>query len=165
MNRGAMKRQPNDELYMSRALAEARRAARGGEVPVGAVVVREGLVIARGANRPIRACDPTAHAEIVALRRAGRNLGNYRLADCELVVTLEPCAMCLGAIVQARIKRLVYGAADPKSGAVRSVMRFPFRKLNHRPEIAAGVMAEESSVLLREFFKARRRGGSSPRRS
>jgi len=149
----------DDAGFMKRALAEAAKAAAGGEVPVGAVVVRGGRVITRGSNRPIRLSDPTAHAEIVALRRAARRLGNYRLPDCDLYVTVEPCAMCLGAIVQARVRRLVYGAPDPKAGAVASVLTFPFADLNHRPEIVAGVLAEESAKLLRAFFRARRTKG------
>jgi tRNA(adenine34) deaminase len=147
----------DDARFMTLALRRAARAAAAGEVPVGAVVVRGGRVIAGGANRPIRAADPTAHAEIVALRRAARKVGNYRLPDCELYVTVEPCAMCLGAIVQARVRRLVYGAPDPKAGAVASVMTFPFADLNHRPEVVGGVMAAESAALLRGFFCDRRR--------
>jgi tRNA(Arg) A34 adenosine deaminase TadA len=149
----------DDAAFMRQALRSAERAARAGEVPVGAVVVRAGRVIARGANRPVRSSDPTAHAEIVALRRAAKKAGNYRLPDCDLYVTVEPCAMCLGAIVQARVRRLVYGAPDPKAGAVRSVMAFPFDRLNHRPEIAGGVLAEDSAALLRAFFQARRKTG------
>jgi tRNA(adenine34) deaminase len=149
----------DDTDFMAQALRSAERAGRAGEVPVGAVVVRAGRVIARGANRPVRSSDPTAHAEIVALRRAARTAGNYRLPDCDLYVTVEPCAMCLGAIVQARVRRLVYGAADPKAGAVRSVMAFPFDRLNHRPEIVGGVLAEEAAALLRAFFRARRKSG------
>ena len=147
----------DDRRFMAAALAEAAKAAAAGEVPVGAVVVRGGEVIARGRNRPIKTADPTAHAEVVALRRAARKAGNYRLADCDLYVTVEPCAMCLGALVQARVRRLVFGAADPKAGAVSSVMAFPFDRLNHRPEVVAGVLAEESAALLRAFFRARRR--------
>lgn len=146
----------DDAGFMRFALAEAAKAAAAGEVPIGAVVVREGKVFARGANRPIAASDPTAHAEIVALRRAARKRGNYRLPDCDLFVTVEPCAMCLGAVVQARVRRLVFGAPDPKAGAVSSTMRFPFERLNHRPEIRAGVLADESAALLRDFFGARR---------
>lgn len=142
---------------MNAALVEAAKAAAEGEVPVGAVVVRDGKVIARGHNRPIKTSDPTAHAEVVALRRAARKAGNYRLADCDLYVTVEPCAMCLGALVQARVRRLVFGASDPKAGAVSSVMAFPFDRLNHRPEVVAGVLAEESAALLRAFFGARRK--------
>jgi tRNA(adenine34) deaminase len=146
----------DDIGFMKAALAEAAKAAARGEVPVGAVVVRDGRIVARGSNRPIAASDPTAHAEIVALRRAARKAGNYRLPDCDLYVTVEPCAMCLGAVVQARIRRVVFGATDPKAGAVSSVMRFPFERLNHRPEIAAGVLAVESAALLRGFFRSRR---------
>ncbi|MCJ7486162.1 MAG: tRNA adenosine(34) deaminase TadA [Candidatus Aminicenantes bacterium] len=128
-----------------------------GEVPIGAVVVREGRVIARGSNRPVKSTDPTAHAEIVALRKAARKAGNYRLPDCDLYVTVEPCAMCLGAIVQARIRRLVFGALDPKAGAVSSIMKFPFERTNHRPEVLGGVLADECAKLLRDFFRARRK--------
>jgi tRNA(adenine34) deaminase len=147
----------DDRGFMNAALVEAAKAAAEGEVPVGAVVVRDGKVIARGHNRPIKTSDPTAHAEVVALRRAARKAGNYRLADCDLYVTVEPCAMCLGALVQARVRRLVFGASDPKAGAVSSVMAFPFDRLNHRPEVVAGVLAEESAALLRAFFGARRK--------
>jgi tRNA(adenine34) deaminase len=152
--------QPQDERrFMKAALREAAKAAKRGEVPVGAVIVRNGRIVARGSNRPVATSDPTAHAEVVALRRAGRKEGNYRLMDCDLYVTVEPCAMCLGAAVQARLRRIVYGAADPKAGAVASVMEFPFRKLNHRPEVAGGVMAGECASLLREFFRRRRAPG------
>jgi tRNA(adenine34) deaminase len=147
----------DDARFMKAALAEAAKAAGRGEVPVGAVVVRAGRIVARGSNRPVAASDPTAHAEIVALRRAARQARNYRLPDCDLYVTVEPCAMCLGAIVQARIRRLVFGAADPKAGALGSVMSFPFDKLNHRPEIAGGVLAGGSAGLLKGFFRARRK--------
>ena len=149
----------DDIAFMRAALREAARAAGRGEVPVGAVVVRGGRVVARGSNRPVRASDPTAHAEIVALRRAAARAGNYRLPDCDLYVTVEPCAMCLGAVVQARLRRLVYGAPDPKAGAVASVMGFPFERLNHRPAILGGVLADESARLLREFFRTRRNEG------
>ena len=147
----------DDAGFMRAALAEAGKAAARGEVPVGAVVVRQGRIVARGANRPIASSDPTAHAEIVALRKAAKKSGNYRLPGCELYVTVEPCAMCLGAIVQARVRRLVYGAPDPKAGAVSSTMRFPFGRLNHRPEVLSGVLAGESAALLRDFFRARRK--------
>ena len=141
---------------MREALAEAAKAAARGEVPVGAVLVKDGRVIARGFNRPIGAHDPTAHAEIVALRRAAKRLGNYRLTGVDLYVTVEPCAMCLGAAVQARLRRVVFGAPDPKAGAVSSTMTFPFERLNHRPEIAGGILAAASAGLLREFFRRRR---------
>ena len=142
---------------MAEALRLAARAAAAGEVPVGAVVVRDGAIVGRGANRPVASSDPTAHAEIVALRRAARRAANYRLPDCDLFVTVEPCAMCLGAAVQARVRRIVYGADDPKAGAVSSVLRFPFERLNHRPEIVGGVLAEEAAALMRDFFRARRK--------
>jgi tRNA(adenine34) deaminase len=147
----------DDAGFMRKALAEAARAAARGEVPVGAVVVRQGRIVARGANRPIASSDPTAHAEIVALRKAAKKAGNYRLPDCDLYVTVEPCAMCLGAIVQARGRRVVYGATDPKAGAVSSTMRFPFGRLNHKPAVVGGVLAGESAALLRDFFRARRK--------
>ncbi len=146
----------DDRFFMSHAIAEARKAADRHEVPVGAIVVKDGHIVGRGRNRPISKRDPTAHAEVVALRAAARKLGNYRLTGCDLYVTLEPCAMCLGAVVQARIRRLVYGAPDPKSGAVRSIMRFPFRKLNHRPAISAGFMADECAAILKVFFRSKR---------
>jgi len=150
----------DDAYFMKKALAEARKAGDRGEVPVGAVVVKDGRILSRGYNRPISANDPTVHAEIVALRKAARKTKNYRLNGCQLYVTLEPCAMCLGAAVQARIERLVYGAADPKSGAVVSVMRFPFRKLNHRPSILGGILADDGARLLGEFFKRRRKASA-----
>lgn len=146
----------DDTKLMRAALAEAAKAGKRGEVPIGAVVVRDGRIVARGSNRPVGSSDPTAHAEIVALRQAAKKTGNYRLPDCELFVTVEPCAMCLGAAVQARVRRLVFGAPDPKAGAVSSTMAFPFARLNHRPEIVAGVLAGDSAALLRGFFRARR---------
>lgn len=142
---------------MTAALAEAAKALLAGEVPVGAVVVAGERILARGRNRMIGRSDPTAHAEVDAIRRAARRAGNYRLAGCDLYVTIEPCAMCVGAAVQARIRRLVYGAADPKAGAVRSVVAFPFDKLNHRIETKGGVRSEDCGRLLRNFFKARRK--------
>ncbi|MHB1021229.1 MAG: tRNA adenosine(34) deaminase TadA [Acidobacteriaceae bacterium] len=145
------------EDYLHAAIAEARFAEMEGEVPVGAVVVKNGEIIARGQNRVLRDNDPAAHAEIVALRAAGNALGNYRLEGCELYVTLEPCSMCAGAIVHSRLARLVYGATDPKAGAcgsVLSVINHP--QLNHRLEVVSGVLAEECSHLLREFFRVRR---------
>jgi tRNA(adenine34) deaminase len=155
---GMSTRCKDDDLrFMAAAVAEAGRALARGEVPVGAIVVEEGRILSRGSNRPVRTSDPTAHAEIVALRRAARKKGNYRLKGCDLYVTVEPCAMCLGAIVHARIRRLVYGTTDGKAGAVRSVMVFPFEKLNHRPEIREGVRAVECRRLLRDFFEGRRK--------
>jgi tRNA(adenine34) deaminase len=146
-----------DREFMEAALGEARAAGARGEVPVGAVVVVEGRIVARAGNRTIADCDPTAHAEMVALREAAAAIGNYRLGNATMYVTIEPCAMCAGAMIQARVSRLVYGADDPKAGAVRScfsVLDHP--KLNHRVEMKAGVMQEESAALLREFFAARR---------
>jgi len=135
----------------------ARAAGARGEVPVGALVVRDGLVIGRGGNAPIAASDPTAHAEIAALREAGRALGNYRLPGCELYVTIEPCAMCAGAILHARIARVVFGARDPKTGACGSVIDlFAEPRLNHHAEVVAGVRAEACGALLSDFFAARR---------
>lgn len=149
--------QATDEKYMGMALEAAREAERAGEVPVGAVVVLGNEVIARGANRTITDCDPTAHAEIVALRIAAQAVGNYRLSGATLYVTIEPCAMCAGAMVQARFARLVYGADDPKAGAVRSVFSVANHpQLNHRVEIASGILAEECSAVLQAFFAARR---------
>ena len=147
----------NDTIFMKAALREAGKAAATGEVPVGAVVVRDGRIVARGHNKPIESSDPTAHAEIVALRKAARTSGNYRLPDCDLYVTVEPCAMCVGALVQARVQRLVFGALDPKAGAVSSIMTFPFEQANHRPEIVGGILADECAKLLRDFFRARRK--------
>ncbi len=149
----------SDEHYMRLALDQARRAERDGEVPIGAVLVEpgSGRVIASGWNRTITDCDPTAHAEIVAVRGAAQALGNYRLGGATLYVTIEPCAMCAGAIVQARLDRLVYGADDPKGGAVRScfsVVANP--QLNHRVEITCGVLAEECAAILQAFFATKR---------
>ena len=149
-----------DELWMEEALRAAQRALDAGEVPVGAVVVHEGTTVGRGWNRVIRDHDPTAHAEIVALREAGSKLGNYRLGDCELFATIEPCAMCAGALVHARIKRLVYGANDPKAGAAGSVMQLVNHpQLNHRMEVRAGVLTGRCADMLQTFFKGRRDGG------
>ena len=145
-----------DEYFMGQALAEAIKSSGRGEVPVGAVVIRENQILSRGHNRPISKKDPTAHAEIIALRKACSKLKSYRLPDCDLYVTLEPCAMCLGAVIQARIRRLVYGALDPKGGAVQSIMNFPFEKTNHRLEVRGGVLAEECSKVLKEFFQQKR---------
>jgi tRNA(adenine34) deaminase len=147
----------SDELWMEQALRSARRALSVGEVPVGAVVVSEGRIVGRGWNRNLADADPSAHAEIVALREAGKNLGNHRLGDCELFVTIEPCAMCAGAMIQARLKRLIYGADDPKAGAIHSVMQvLNHPQLNHRMEIRGGVLAGRSAELLQEFFRKRR---------
>lgn len=146
-----------DRMFMELALEQARLAEQAGEVPIGAVLVVGGQVIAAGGNRTITECDPTAHAEIVVLRAAARARGNHRLTDATLYVTLEPCAMCAGAIVQARLARLVYAADDPKAGAVRTVFAIlNDPRLNHRLEIHAGVLAEESARLLQTFFAARR---------
>jgi tRNA(adenine34) deaminase len=146
-----------DIRWMTRALELAQRAAAEGEVPVGAVVVRDGEVIGEGWNRPIAAHDPTAHAEIQALRAAAEHVGNYRLVDTTLYVTLEPCAMCAGAMVHARVRRVVYGAADPRAGAGGSVFNLlQAQQLNHQSEICCGVLADACAALLREFFRARR---------
>ena len=145
-----------DKRFMHEALKEARRAAAQGEVPVGAVIVSGREVLARGYNQSIKKHDPSAHAEVVAIRKACTKQKNYRLEDCSIYVTLEPCAMCMGAVVQARIKRLVFGALDPKAGAVLSIMIFPVEKTNHRMEILGGVLAEESSQTLKDFFKRQR---------
>jgi tRNA(adenine34) deaminase len=146
-----------DELLMEEALRAAQRALDAGEVPVGAVVVHDGNIIARGWNRNITDSDPAAHAEIIALRLAGAALGNHRLSDCELFVTIEPCAMCAGALVHSRIKRLVYGADDPKAGAVHSVLEvLNHPQLNHQMEVRAGVLAGRCADLLQSFFRNRR---------
>ncbi|HTH77605.1 MAG TPA: tRNA adenosine(34) deaminase TadA, partial [Ramlibacter sp.] len=142
---------------MALALGEARQAAQAGEVPVGAIVVRDGEVIARGRNSPVADSDPTSHAEIVALRAAARALGNYRLDGCTLYVTLEPCAMCVGAMLHARVKRVVFGARDPKTGAAGSVVDlFCIDQLNHRTQVEGGVLQDECGALLADFFKERR---------
>jgi tRNA(adenine34) deaminase len=148
----------DDDAWMERALLCAREAEARGEVPVGAVLVdAAGMELARAANAPIASCDPTAHAEIAVLRQAGRVRGNYRLPGCTLYVTLEPCPMCVGALVHARVARLVYGAPDPKTGACGSVFDLAASpKHNHRIEVRGGVLAEESAALLRAFFAARR---------
>ena len=143
---------------MRSALELAGQAQEAGEVPVGAVVVKDGTIIGRGYNRPISAADPTAHAEVMALRDAARHLGNYRLADCTLYVTLEPCVMCVGAIFHARIARLVYGAADPKTGACGSVIDLPAEiRLNHHMQVTGSVLAEEGGSKLKQFFAERRK--------
>ena len=147
----------SDLQAMEAAFAEAREAADAGEVPIGAVVVHDGAIIARGQNSVIRTNDPTAHAEIVALREAARFLGNYRLNGCTLFVTLEPCAMCAGAMIHARLDRLVFAASDPKAGAagsVLAVLNHPL--LNHQMQVEQGMLAEEAGELLRRFFRERR---------
>jgi tRNA(adenine34) deaminase len=142
---------------MEEALRCAQRALEAGEVPVGAVVVCDGRIVGRGWNRNITDSDPTAHAEVVAVREAGATVGNHRLEDCALFVTIEPCAMCAGALVHARIKRLVFGADDPKAGAVRSVMQvLNHPQLNHKIEVRSGVLAGRSADVLQTFFKNRR---------
>jgi tRNA(adenine34) deaminase len=150
-------REVHDAHWMRAALALAEEASRRGEVPVGAVVVADGMILGRGFNAPIGSHDPTAHAEIAALRDAARARGNYRLPECDLYVTLEPCAMCIGAMLHARIRRLVFGAADPKTGACGSVvdlLREP--RLNHQTVATRGVLADECGALLRRFFAERR---------
>jgi len=147
----------SDELWMEEALRAAQRALDAGEVPVGAVVVLDGRIVGRGCNRNLSESDPTAHAEIIALREAGANVGNHRLEDCELFVTIEPCPMCAGALVHARLRRLVYGADDPKAGAVHSIMQvLNHPQLNHRMEVRGGVLAGRCAGLLQSFFRSRR---------
>jgi tRNA(adenine34) deaminase len=149
-----------DTAFMQIALQLARQAAAAGEVPVGAVVVHDGVVIGRGYNQPIGQADPSSHAEIMAMRDAGQALGNYRLADCDLYVTLEPCVMCAGAIMHARIRRVIYGARDPKTGACGSVVDlFAEPRLNHHATVTSAVMADQAVALLQDFF-AQRRGKS-----
>lgn len=148
---------PSDLDFMQEALAEARAAAEAGEVPIGAIVVHESRIVARAGNRTIRDCDPTGHAEMIVLREAARALGNYRLAGATLYVTIEPCSMCAGAIVQARIPRLVYGCDDPKGGAVRScfaVLSSP--QLNHQVQVTPAVLREECAAIIQSFFAERR---------
>ncbi len=148
-----------DENYLQLALRQARLAEEAGEVPVGAVIVYEGAVIGAGQNLVLRTLDPTAHAEIVAVRAAAQHLNNYRLTGCQLYTTLEPCSMCAGAIIHARIARLVYGAPDPKAGAAGSVLAvINHPQLNHQTEVTAGVLADECGDLLRSFFRERRQG-------
>lgn len=154
-----------DELFMGMALAEARQAARHGEVPVGAIVVdSDGQILGRSGNRPIQLHDPSAHAEMLALRQAAETLNNYRLTGCTIYVTLEPCPMCAGAMVHARVARVVFGAEDPKGGGVASRYRIGSDGLlNHVLEIEGGVLAGEAAVLLRDFFRERRNGGGEGR--
>ena len=146
-----------DRYWMAQALDLAQRAAAAGEVPVGAVLVRGEALIGAGWNQPIGACDPTAHAEVLALRAAAARVGNYRLVDSTLYVTLEPCPMCAGALVQARVARVVFGAVDPRAGAAGTVFNvLQSNRLNHRAEVTGGVLAEVCGTLLRDFFRARR---------
>lgn len=147
-----------DAIYMQQAISQAHNAWALGEVPVGALVVKDGQIVATGFNQPIGTHDPTAHAEIMALRAAAEILGNYRLPGCELYVTLEPCAMCAGAMMHARLARVIFGAPDPKTGASGSVVNlFEQEKLNHHTEVVGGVLAEECGALLKDFFAERRR--------
>lgn len=147
----------DDEIFMRRALQLARDGAALGEVPVGAVVVKDGVIVGEGFNQPISSHDPTAHAEVVALRDAARRLGNYRLVDCDIYVTLEPCLMCCGALVHARVREVIYGAEEPKAGSVRSRMNaLEMPHLNYRVAARGGVLADECSQVLSEFFRARR---------
>jgi tRNA(adenine34) deaminase len=147
----------NDEDFMRAALVLAREAEQAGEVPVGAVVVLDGEIVGRGSNAPIGRHDPSAHAEMLALRDAAQNIGNYRLVGCELFVTLEPCLMCVGAMFHARIARVIYGASDPKTGAAGSVLDlFEEQRLNHHAAVLGGVLAEECGGILSQFFAARR---------
>lgn len=151
-----------DAIFMRQALDQARNAWTLGEVPVGAVVVKDGAVIATGFNQPIGTHDPTAHAEIMALRAAASVLGNYRLPGCELFVTLEPCVMCSGAMMHARLARVVFGAPDPKTGACGSVVNlFEQNQLNHHTQFVGGVLADECSALLKDFFAERRKAGKA----
>ena len=147
----------DDEFFMRKALEEAEKSLKKKEVPVGAVLVLGNKILSRGHNEPILRNDPSAHAEITAIRKACLKKKNYRLPGCELYVTLEPCAMCLSAAVHARVKRLVFGAYDPKAGAVESMMKFPFEKTNHRIEIKGGVLADECGKILKDFFQKKRR--------
>ncbi len=147
----------SDSSYMARALELAREAERAGEVPVGAVIVKDDAIVGEGWNRPISTSDPTAHAEIVAMRAAAQKLGTYRLLDTTLYVTLEPCPMCAGAMVHARVKRLVYAATDPRAGAAGTIFNIvQHPSLNHRVEVEAGLMGEECGTMLRAFFQGRR---------
>jgi tRNA(adenine34) deaminase len=149
--------QDSDELWMQEALRCAQRALDEGEVPVGAVVVHQGKIIGRGWNRNLTDRDPTAHAEVVALREAGTAIGNHRLSDCDLFATIEPCAMCAGALVHARVRRLVYGADDPKAGAVHSAMHvLNHPGLNHKMEVQGSVLAGQCAEILQQFFRVRR---------
>jgi tRNA(adenine34) deaminase len=150
-----------EQGFMQSALDLAQHAAAAGEVPVGAVVVKDNQIIGQGYNQPISRHDPSAHAEVMALRDAARHLGNYRLTDCDLYVTLEPCCMCVGAIMHARVARVFFGAADPKTGACGSVVDlFAEPRLNHHAAVSGGVLAEASAALLRDFFAGRRKSNA-----
>lgn len=152
----------NDEYWMHYAIEQAKLAEQQDEVPIGAVLVKDNKLIASGFNQPISSIDPTAHAEVVCLRNAARQLDNYRLPNTTLYVTLEPCAMCAGAIIQARIARVVYAAYEPRSGALKSVFQlFDNPILNHRVDVTSGVLADESAVILKHFFKIKRKKGSA----
>ena len=147
----------DDDFFMAQALEQAQNAWDLDEVPVGAVLVRDGQIVAVGCNQPIGAHDPTAHAEIMALRAAAQVMGNYRLPGCDLYVTLEPCAMCAGAMMHARLSRIIFGASDPKTGACGSIINlFAQEKLNHHTEVVSGVLAQQCSTLLKDFFVRRR---------
>lgn len=160
MNEAGQEQQAQDEYWMQLALAQARLGAAAGEVPVGAVLVRDGVLLAAGYNRPIAGCDPTAHAEIDVLRSAARRLGNYRLAGSTLYVTIEPCTMCSGALVHARVARLVFGAMEPRAGAVCSHFRLLDTEVyNHRISWEGGVLAEACAALMTDFFRAKRKAG------
>jgi tRNA(adenine34) deaminase len=153
----SLKESLTDEFWMNFALAEAQQAVQADEVPIGAVIVLKDRIIGRGHNQPLRSCDPTAHAEILALRDAAQKIGNYRLTDATMYVTIEPCAMCAGALVNARIKRLVYGASEPRQGAVNSVFQICTNSsLNHQVELTVGVEEERCKALMQQFFQARR---------
>lgn len=148
----------SDAAWMERALAQARLAAAADEVPVGAIVVKDGEIVGMGHNRTLLDRDPTAHAEIVALRQAAARLGNHRLGDCVMFATIEPCAMCAGAMIHARLARLVYGASDPKAGAAGSVLEvINHPRLNHQMEVTSGVLADQCSEILQEFFRQKRK--------
>lgn len=152
-----MKPPTPDEIWMEEALRQAKRALEAGEVPVGAVVVCKGQIVGRGFNRNLLDDDPTAHAEMVALRKAGRRIGNHRLLECEMYATIEPCAMCAGALMHARLRRLVYGADDPKAGAVCSAMKvLNHPSLNHKMRVEGGVLAGRCAEMLQSFFRSRR---------
>lgn len=148
----------SDDVFMREALAQAALAKEAGEVPVGAVVVLDNEIIARGFNQPITTHDPSAHAEIIALRNAAKACGNYRLPDCEMYVTLEPCSMCVGAMIHARLKRVIFGATDPRTGACGSVIDlFAYKELNHHTAVTGEVLQDECSVFLKTFFAERRK--------